>query len=168
MTESKQGKGAAYRREAADGVTIRTAVAADVAGVVRIDERNTGLAKPGYWEDTFERYGARSSRFFLVAERGGQVAGYILGEIRAWEFGSPPCGWIFAIGVDRDVRLERLGTRLFDAMVECLGAAGATKLRTMVAVEDGLNLSFFRSQGMRGGPFIELEMEVNANGEGGA
>lgn len=143
-----------------DGPTIRTAVSDDVGGVVRIDERNTGLAKPGYWRDTFERYGDQTRRFFLVAERDGAVHGYIVGEIRAWEFGSPPCGWIFALGVDPDTRLEKLGTRLFKAICECFSDAGTDTVRTMLAVDDGLNMSFFRSQGMRGGPFIQLEMEL--------
>jgi ribosomal protein S18 acetylase RimI-like enzyme len=151
----------------ADGVTIRNAISDDVIGIARIDERNTGLAKPGYWRDTFERYGDKSGRFCLVAERGGEVLGYIVGEVRAWEFGSPPCGWIFALGVDQDARLAKLGTRLFKAICECFADGGVDKVRTMLNVEDNLNMSFFRSQGMRGGPFIELEMDLDPFRNGG-
>ena len=31
----------------------------------------------------------------------------------------------------------------------------------MLAVDDNLNMSFFRSQGMRGGPFIQLEKRLD-------
>ncbi len=141
-------------------VRIRPAVSDDVAAAVRLDELNTGLAKPTYWHDMFRRYGARDGRFFLVAESDGAVCGFILGEVRAWEFGSPPCGWIFAIGVDPNRRLQKIGTRLFEAMCACFREAGVDKARTMLAVDDTLNLSFFRSQGLMGGPFIQLEMPL--------
>lgn len=166
MSGTKHDSREPYRWEDPDGATIRTAAAEDVPGVTRIDERNTGLAKPGYWRETFERYGGRPRRFFLVAERDGVLAGYIVGEVRAWEFGAPPCGWVFAIGVDRDARLEKLGTRLFKAICECFTDAGVSLVRTVLSVDDGLNMSFFRSQGMRGGPFIQLEMELDAEKQG--
>ena len=38
---------------------------------------------------------------------------------------------------------------------------GVQIVRTMIAREDNLNMSFFRSQGMMAGPFIELEMSVD-------
>ena len=63
----------------------------------QLDIRITGLTKPAYWEDMFARHDDRPNRFFLVAESAERrVVGFIIGEIRAWEFGSPPCGWIFA------------------------------------------------------------------------
>ena len=42
-------------------------------------------------------------------------------------------------------------------MCEVLKADGADSVRTMVGRDDQLNMSFFRSQGMMAGPFIELE-----------
>lgn len=160
MSDENHHRRGNYRWDEPDGVTIRTATANDAHGVTGIDERNTGLAKPGYWHETFDRFGDQARRFFLVAERDGSVQGYIVGEVRAWEFGSPPCGWVFALGVDPDTRLEGLGTRLFKSICECFGDSGVDKVRTMLAVDDGLNMSFFRSQGMRGGPFIQLEMDL--------
>lgn len=149
------------------GAVVRPAVPDDIAAVIRIDQQNTGLAKPDYWRDTFERYGARPGRFFLVAERDGEVQAFIIGEVRAWEFGSPPCGWIFAIGVDPDNRLDRIGTRLFDAIMARFRDTGVDKVRTMVAVDDQLLMSFFRSQGMMAGPSIQLEVPVDWNVEAG-
>ncbi len=144
-----------------DGLVIRPAVTGDMAAVIRLDELNTGLRKPDYWRDRFKRYGSRDDRFFLVAGTQGVVQGFIVGEVRAWEFGSPPCGWVFALGVDPEYRLGGVGTMLFAAICDCMRATGVGKVRTMLAVDDHLNLSFFRSQGMRGGPFIQLEKPLD-------
>ncbi len=140
--------------------TIRTAGAEDVAAVSAIDAAITGLPKPDYWRRAFTRYGAHRQRHFLVAEAGGRVVGFIIGEERAWEFGSPPCGWVFAIGVDPAHRQGGIGTRLFDAICRTMHANGMSTVRTMLARDDALNMAFFRSQGMTGGPFIQLEMPL--------
>ena len=82
----------------AETVAVRRVRAGDIADVIALDERVTGLAKPDYWHDVFARYGERrpNERFFLVAERGNaksrpSILGFIVGEVRAWEFGSTPC-----------------------------------------------------------------------------
>lgn len=125
-----------------------------------IDTRITGIAKPDYWDRAFRRYGHRRERWFLVAETAEGVSGFILGERRAWEFGSPPCGWIFAIGVDPGHRLKGIGTRLFEAIRGRMAENGLSTIRTMLARDDALNMAFFRSQGMTGGSFIQLEMTL--------
>lgn len=158
--------GAKDRLEAApqpvDGLAIRPAQQQDVAPVSGLDHKITGLAKPAYWRDLFIRYGDREGRYFLVAEdRAGRVVGFIIGEVRAWEFGSPPCGWVFALGGDPDARLKKIGTSLFRDICRRLKAAGVDTVRTMLARDDELNMTFFRAQGMRGGPFIQLEMDLD-------
>lgn len=154
-----------------EGLSVRAAESTDIDAVIRLDEKNTGLAKAEYWRDVYDRYTGRKERYFLVAEQGGTVLGFILGEIRAWEFGSPPCGWVFAVGVEPDTRLKGTGTRLLDAICRRFGDAGMEKVRTMLAVDDNLNMSFFRSQGMRGGPFLQLERDLappkTTSGQGG-
>ena len=115
----------------ADDLVIRAAAAADIAAVSRLDSRITGISQAKYWEDMFERYGKRTDRFFLIAEPpGGGVVGFIIGEVRAWEFGSPPSGWIFALGVDPRTRLKKIGSRLFEAICACLAESGVDTVRT--------------------------------------
>ena len=140
---------------------VRTAALDDIPDVIRIDAGNTGLAKPEFWRTQFERFGGRPQRYFLVAEQEGEVIAFIVGEVRAWEFGSPPCGWIFAIGVDPQTRMGGLGTRLFDSIMERFRSDGVDTVRTMVQVQDQLLMSFFRSQGMMAGPSIQLEIPVD-------
>lgn len=142
-------------------VTIREAEPVDAAAVSALDARITGLPKPDYWRRAYTRYGTRPKRYFLVAEHNGKVIGFIIGEERAWEFGSPPCGWIFALGVDPDHREGGIGSALYDALIARMKASGVATVRTMLARDDALNMAFFRSQGMRGGAFIQLEMPID-------
>jgi len=143
-------------------VTIRDAKAGDVATVIRLDEIHTGLAKPDYWQEMFTAYVTEDhfGRYFLIAEAGGQMAGFIVGEIRTWEFGSPPCGWVFAVNVSPDCREGGVGSGLLEAICQRFRKDGVGTVRTMVSRNDGLNLSFFRSQGMTAGPYMELEKSL--------
>ena len=139
-------------------VDIREAEPVDMAAIGALDARITGIAKPDYWRQAYSRYGTRPKRYFLVAERDGRVVGFIIGEERAWEFGSPPCGWVFALGVDPENREGGIGSKLFAALTARMKASGVATVRTMLARDDALNMAFFRSQGMMGGSFIQLEM----------
>ena len=144
-----------------DSYVIREAKKEDLFKVIELDETNTGLSKSQYWEELLTRFGKKEEDFFfLVGEKEESFVGFIIGEIRAWEFGSPPCGWIFALGVEPDYRTLGVGTHLFDSLCKRFKDKGILKIRTMLARSDHLNMSFFRSQGMRAGPFIQLETNL--------
>lgn len=149
-------------------VRVRRVQAADIPRVITLDTRVTGLAKAEYWNDVFRRYGKqrRHERFFLVAENPADQAdsrllGFIIGEIRAWEFGSAPCGWVFALSVEPKTRLHGIGSALLEAISSEFKKAGVGKMRTMVARDGRLPLLFFRSEGMIAGPYIQLEKELD-------
>jgi GNAT superfamily N-acetyltransferase len=149
-------------------VRVRRVQAGDIPHVIALDSRVTGLAKAEYWNDVFRRYGKqrRHERFFLVAENRNHLAesrllGFIIGEIRAWEFGSTPCGWVFALSVEPKMRLRGVGSALLDAISGEFKKAGVGKMRTMVARDSRLPLLFFRSEGMIAGPYIQLEKDLD-------
>jgi len=150
------------RLDPAEAIDIRPATVADLAGVIALDQEVTGLVKPEYWHDMFARYGAHGagSGCFLVAGNPARIDGFIVGEVRAWEFGSPPSGWVFAVQVRARLRVLGFGSRLFEAVCARFRAAGIDRVRTMVARDNTVIHSFFRSQGMTAGPFIELEMRL--------
>jgi ribosomal protein S18 acetylase RimI-like enzyme len=143
---------------------VRAAKSSDLLAIAQLDERITSVSKPAYWQEMMRRYGGEAAEhYFLVAEdNDGVLLGFVIGEIRAWEFGSPPAGWIFAINVDPDTRLGGIGTRLFDEVCARFKVAGVRSVRTMVDRRDHLILSFFRSQGMMAGPSLQLEMEIRS------
>ena len=147
---------------------IRRAQATDIAAIVALDERVTGLVKHDYWQDIFARYGhsRRDDGFFLVAEsrdrsNDARVLGFIVGEVRAWEFGSAPCGWVIALSVEPETRLHGVGEALFEAISTEFKRAGVRKMRTMVARDNRLHLMFFRGEGMMAGPYIQLEKDID-------
>lgn len=141
---------------------IRSVRRSDLARVVEIDAVITRVRKPAYWTGMLRRYGGRQrGRFFLVAESEEGVQGYIVGDVRDWEFGSPPCGWVFGLGVHPKARLSGLATELHDEICRRLRASGVDKLRTVIARDNGLMLAFFRSQGMMAAPLITLERDLD-------
>jgi GNAT superfamily N-acetyltransferase len=145
-----------------DGVVVRAARRGDLEQVIEIDATVTGLEKRKYWASVYRRYGTAQpgDRQFLVAVAQRRVVGFVIGEVRDWEFGSPPCGWVFAIDVDPRARLAGIGTRLLEAISEGFRRVGVTKLRTLLSRDNTLILSFFRSQGMMAGSLLSLEMDL--------
>ena len=140
---------------------VRDAREGDLEQVIEIDAVVTGLRKAEYWADILLRYGdGRRQRHFLVAESGDRIEGFVIGEVRDWEFGSAPCGWVFAISVRPDARLGGVGTVMLQAICDCFRREGVTTLRTILSRDNHLILSFFRSQGMMAAPFIPLEKDL--------
>ena len=54
-----------------------------------------------------------------------------------------------------------VGQLMLEEMCQRLKKAGVTTVRTMVDRENKLTLSFFRSQGLRTGRYIELEKRLD-------
>lgn len=140
---------------AVDQVTL-----GDLPAVIDIDLEITGRPKPEYWYGFYSARQSDAHSPFLVARLDGVVVGYIVGSFRAWEFGSPRCGWVHAIGVRPNSRKLGVATMLFSELAKQLKAVGATTIRTMIHIDNQLLMSFFRFQGMAAGPFIELEMST--------
>ncbi|MBK6295411.1 MAG: GNAT family N-acetyltransferase [Rhodoferax sp.] len=143
---------------------IRPVRRADLDAVIEIDAMVTGIEKRDYWKSLYQRYAdaVATGQHFLVAVVHEQVIGFVIGEVRDWEFGSPPCGWVFAIDVRPDARLGGTATKLLEAICAGFKRAGVSKVRTMLSRDNTLILSFFRSQGMMIGPFIPLEMDLES------
>ena len=122
---------------------MRAVRRADLDPVIAIDATVTGLEKRAYWQRVYRRYGIAArgeQRWFLVAELDGRVVGFLIGEVRDWEFGSPPCGWVFAIDVDPQIRQSGIASQLMAALSTSLRRAGVRKLRTLLARDNTLIL----------------------------
>ncbi len=149
--------------QAAENVRIRAVKGEDLQAIVELDQAVTGAAKPDYWQELLSGVapGNKHDLTFLVAELNGRVVGFITGNVRAFEFGSEACGWVFALCVDPGLRVKNVGTRLFDELCNRFREAGVAKVRTMLARNNDLVLAFFRSLGMMAGPFIQLEKDLD-------
>jgi len=136
---------------------------AELAAVVRLDGRLTGQYKPAYWKARFGEFvgaGHPHGRLGLAARDDRHLVGYLLGEVRAFEFGSEPCGWIVAVGVEPDQAHHGIGSALVTEASRQFLRAGVSNVRTMVGRSDLPMLSFFRSNGFVGGRFTQLELDL--------
>ena len=105
----------------------------DIDAIVRIDERIGGIYRPDIWEQRVGYYLRRDPGASQVAEADGKVVGFMLGDLRAGEFGlEEPTGWIEVLGVDPESRGRAVGRRMAEAMLDHFRARGATAVRTLV------------------------------------
>ena len=139
----------------------------DISAIVRIDERISGSYRPDVWERRVGFYLRRDPGASQVAEAGGKVVGFMLGDLRAGEFGlEEPSGWIERFGIDPDHRGQDLGRRMFDAMVAHFRAGGARSVRTLVDRNDAGLAGFLGALGLIPSPLQALEMRLDtATGE---
>lgn len=147
--------------EIVENIAISPVNLEDVSEIVRIDAEITGAPKADFWYAHYVRQSTDPAVLLFVARRHDQVIGYVLGSVQAWEFGSPPCGWIEAIAVRSEHRHSQVASRLFDAAISYFREHSINVIRTMVHIDAQALIAFFRMQGMAAGPYIELEMRAD-------
>ncbi|MCB9898370.1 MAG: GNAT family N-acetyltransferase [Planctomycetes bacterium] len=141
---------------------VRALRPADLPGVRRIDALHASVTPAVDWDAVMEGYlrAPGPGRVALAVDGPDDVAGFLLGEVRALEFGSEPCGWIFAVGVDPSQARRGVASSLLAAACARFSAAGVRMVRTMVERTDVPFLSFFRANGFVGGPYVQLEYDL--------
>ena len=145
----------------AELVRIRSLSELDIARIVAIDERLSGVYRPEVWERRVMYYLRRDPDASQVAEMGGKVVGFMLSDLRGGEFGlEETSGWIERFGVDPDFQGRSIGRRLFEAVVEHLKRQGATTVRTLVEKNDSELAMFLRAVGFKDAPLTALEMRI--------
>lgn len=140
----------------------------DISTIVTIDEEISGRAKPLYWRNKLQRFllenpnssDAEECLLARIAEIDGEVVGFVIGEIRRWEFGQPFCGWITALGVDPQHQQLGIGRRLLAELLDYYREKELREIRTIVEWSDGDLLKFFHSMGFTRGPFVELQKSI--------
>ena len=133
----------------------------DISGIVRIDEKISGIYRPEVWETRVMYYTRRDPGASQVAEFGGKVVGFMLGDLRAGEFGlEEPSGWIERFGIDPDHRGHDLGRRMFDVIRAHFVAEGARSVRTLVDTTDAGVAGFLKAIGFTPAPLQALEIRL--------
>jgi len=141
-------------------LSVRSLEPGDLADVVALDTVLTGTTKQDYWEGVFQRVLDDESRIGLVLEGEVGLEGYLFGEIRAFEFGSAMCGWILALGVRPETTRKGRASSLLEEAKLRFRKLGVSSLRTMVTRTDVPFLALFRRHGFVGGPFVQLELDI--------
>lgn len=133
---------------ASETVKIRALDTVDIGDVVAIDEKISGKYRPEVWDRRIAYYLRRDPDAALVATLGGQVVGFMLGEVRGGEFGlEEPTGWIEVLGVDPEARGKSIGRHLAEAMLDHFRSLDAVAVRTLVDEKSGDIAGFFSSLG---------------------
>ncbi len=142
-------------------VRIRPLDELDLNGIVRIDEKITGIYRPDVWEKRVMLYTRRDPGASQVAEADGKVVGFMLGDCRAGEFGlEEPTGWIERFGIDPDFRGKDLGRRMFEAICAHFHKEGAGTVRTIVDRNDTALTGFLKAIGFGDSPLVALERKI--------
>jgi ribosomal-protein-alanine N-acetyltransferase len=104
---------------------VRSAVRADLLAVFRIEKRSFEQPWP---YDAFE--GVLGAPAFLVAERNGAIAGFVVGDTIDRHGAS--VGHVKDLAVDPDYRRRGLGGRLLSEALSALGSAGIDRVKLEV------------------------------------
>ncbi len=144
-----------------ENMKIRPLKKEDLEAIVEIDERVLGENRRSYWERKLELMNNKASQVSLVAEMGGKVVGFILGDVSGWEFGVPDTiGWIDTIGIDPVYQKRGLATALANEVIKNLKAIGVRAVYTLVSWNDWDLLQFFHAMGFTRGDMINLELKI--------
>ncbi len=144
-------------------LTIRSLNIGDLDAIVEIDRKVLGKVRRDFWRKKIELPNPRYPLSGLVAEHGGKVIGFIVGEVSGWEFGIPETvGWISTIGVDPDYQHKGVARNLSQEFINKLKAIGVSVVYTLVNWSDWDLLKFFHAMGFtRGSEMINLELNID-------
>ncbi len=140
-------------------ITLRPVSELDIEPVCAIDEKLSGKDRPGEWERRISYYIRRDPELSLVAVEGSRVVGFMLGEVRAGEFGlEEPSGWIEVLGVDPECQGRSVGKRLLEGLLAGFKARGCKAVRTLVNdIGQKELMGFFEAGGFKPTPIRTLE-----------
>lgn len=145
-------------------ILIRDLEEKDIEAVLGIDRKITGSPNPEYWRDKAITYLGRGGGACLAAEIEGRLVGFVLGDIRGWEFGVPLSGWLEIVGVDPDYQGKGVGRRLVDALGQRFLAAGVDTVHTMVDWNASDLVGYFISMGFKRAEYILMERKLKGGG----
>lgn len=140
-----------------ESIKIRRMVPEDVTKILEIDHKLVGKERSPSWPQRVTRY---LEMYYPpvchVAEANSQVVGFILGDIRGWEYALAPSGWIDIMGVASEYQNQGVGTRLLEAFAE---ECRQRKMKThiMVREADAHIQGFLAKAGFHRGELIEFE-----------
>lgn len=143
---------------------IRALAATDLSEVARIDGLHTACVSAPTGAGAVERFRKAGRPGRADRPRPGSTRGPrrdLLGESRRLRIRIGARGWIFAdLGVDPGSERQGVASQLLAEAAARFKAQGVPRIRTMVRRNEVPVLAFFRSNGFRGGPFVQLELDI--------
>ena len=144
-------------------VRVRPLKASDLAAVSQIERRITGSRRTGTLARNLRKRLAQPDRGSCLAAVEGdhRVVGFIVGEIRPWEFGEErEVGWILVVGVDPDHQGKGVGGMLGASLLRHFRAKGVRRAKTLAEWDAGDVIAYFRTLGFARGSAVALEADL--------
>ena len=146
----------ARRAKRMPDIVIRNMTVRDIDEVLRIDEKITGRPHAAYYETKAASYISRGPDYCLIAEHRDRVVGFVLGDVRGWEFAAELSGWLEIIGVDPDYHGQGVSRALMNELFARFKRAGVKLVNTMVNWNDGDLIDYFSANGFARGEYVNL------------
>jgi ribosomal protein S18 acetylase RimI-like enzyme len=143
-------------------IEVRNLEKRDVPAIVDMEEKQTGVARPSYWEKRIEMSEAiRPHWASLVAEVDNRVVGFILGRAGELEFGLPgTVAWIEMIGVDPAFRRRGVALALVEKFTESAEDHGIRTVFTLITSNQTEMQHFFSRLGFVHGKMLHYQREI--------
>jgi ribosomal protein S18 acetylase RimI-like enzyme len=143
-----------------DQVRIRDMQRDDVKHIIAIDKRIIGKERAPSWQQKVELYLETYPLKCLVAKVGDKVVGFLLGDIRGWEYGLPSSGWLEIVGVDPEYQGGGIGKKLVAAFVDYCRSGGVKSVYALIRDDDKRLAKFLRAAGLKRGHLVNFEQQV--------
>lgn len=141
---------------ASGDVRIRDLTLDDLDRIHAIDRKVTGADKSRVSDNVWNMI--TDSSACLGAEVDGDLVGFMLGQVRPWEFGiKDQVGWIVALGVDPDHQGKGVGKALGEATVARFKKLGCARMKTLVESKDHELVPYFEALGFSATDAVVLE-----------
>ncbi len=143
-------------------IHIRSLEKGDLAAIVNMEERQTGVARPDYWEKRLEISEAiRPHWASLVAECDNRVVGFILGRAGEHEFGLPgTVAWVEMIGVDPAYRRRGVADELIEQFTTSAEDHGIKTIFTLIDPNQAELQHFFSRIGFVHGKMVHYQKDL--------
>ena len=144
-------------------VKVRQLTEADVPAIERIEKAITRSARTGpLGKQVREQLKRGYAEACLAAEVDGTFAGFIIGDVRPWEFGEDrDVGWLKTVGVDPAFQGHGVGKALGDALLKHFKDRGVALVRTLVEWHAGDMIAYLKSIGFDRSDLIPLEKRLS-------
>lgn len=142
-------------------IRVRALQYTDVELIHEIDRTVTMDSGPRSNVDLWTLIGESTTSF--GAESSGQLVGFVLADVRPWEFGAREAvGWILALGVHPNFQGRGVGKALGDRVLQEFRRLGVRHVSTLVENEDKALRQYFESIGLRPQSQVVLGMRLDA------